>query len=83
MSYSEVGAGIDDDLPGEQGEFEMSEDDLIDVNAKPDQKIENKFKLTKQNNIPTLETQRLANKNEIKVNFEYAEPDEVYYHSIK
>lgn len=63
----------------------MSEEEgLIDINQKiSDQSITQKFERKVVNNIPTLQTRRKPQKGEIVVEFDYVEPNEAYYHTIK
>lgn len=68
----------------EGGESEMSDEEaLLDFNKEFVDKAEKKFVESMENNIPALTLARRAKKDEINVIFEYSQPSEAYYHTIK
>lgn len=70
-------------LDSEAGESEMSEEALLDFNQTHLENAENKFVKSVENNIPQLKLARKAQKGEITVTFDYSQPSEAYYHTIK
>ena len=67
----------------ENAESEMSENDLIDFNKPQQEKIETKFIKVANELVPELKPSRQPQKDEIQVEFVYAEPSEAYYHIVK
>lgn len=80
MNLSEEG---EDELDSEGGESELSEEALMDFNQKHVENADKKFTKSVENNVPALLTTRKAQKGEITVTFEYSQPSEAYYHTIK
>jgi hypothetical protein len=64
--------------------FEGGEDEMSELDCNDAQVDEKKFTRTvSENNVPQLKLSRRAKTGEINVVFEYSQPSEAYYHTVK
>ena len=61
----------------------MSEE-IVDFNLPSHSKFDQKYNLeAASSKVPTIQSSRQAGKGEITVTFEYSEPNQAYYHTVK